>query len=94
MLRGLGETGFGPKVRYWNRTDIVERWRERWAELANERLAELDIDARVLVRPSGTESKVKCYFEVVVDHEQRDQAAEQLALLRTALAEATGTMPA
>jgi phosphomannomutase len=46
------------------------------------------------VRPSGTESKVKCYFEVVVDHEQRDQAAEQLALLRTALAEATGTMPA
>ena len=55
---------------------------------------ELDIDARVLVRPSGTEPKVKCYFEVVVDHEQRYQAAEQLALLRTALAEATGTMPA
>ncbi|TPJ37603.1 AAA family ATPase, partial [Mesorhizobium sp. B2-7-1] len=25
----------------------VERWRERWAELANERLAELDIDARI-----------------------------------------------
>ena len=24
-----------------------ERWRERWAELANERLAELDIDARI-----------------------------------------------
>ena len=55
---------------------------------------ELDIGARVLVRPSGTEPKVKCYFEVVVDHEQRSQAAERLALLRTALAEATGTMPA
>ena len=26
---------------------MVERWRERWAELANERLAELDIDARI-----------------------------------------------
>jgi len=26
---------------------VVERWRERWAELANERLAELDIDARI-----------------------------------------------
>ena len=26
---------------------MVERWRRRWAELANERLAELDIDARI-----------------------------------------------
>ena len=35
------------KVRDWNRTEMVEHWRERWAELANERLAELDIDARI-----------------------------------------------
>jgi Ti-type conjugative transfer relaxase TraA len=41
------ESGFGPKVRDWNRTEMVERWRERWAEIANERLAELDIDARI-----------------------------------------------
>ncbi|HEY0235994.1 MAG TPA: Ti-type conjugative transfer relaxase TraA, partial [Afipia sp.] len=41
------ETSFGPKVRDWNRAEMVERWRERWAELANERLAELDIDARI-----------------------------------------------
>src|SRR5271154_2452007 len=41
------ENGFGPKVRDWNRTEMVERWRERGAELANERLAELDIDARI-----------------------------------------------
>src|SRR6201997_3021120 len=41
------ENGFGPKVRGWNRTEMVERWRERWATLANERLAELDIDARI-----------------------------------------------
>ena len=41
------ESGFGQKVREWNRTEMVERWRERWAELANERLAELDIDARI-----------------------------------------------
>jgi Ti-type conjugative transfer relaxase TraA len=41
------QTGFGPKVRDWNRTEMVERWRERWAALANERLAELDIDARI-----------------------------------------------
>ncbi len=46
-MRTVDENGFGPKVREWNRTEMVERWRERWAELANERLAELDIDARI-----------------------------------------------
>jgi Ti-type conjugative transfer relaxase TraA len=46
-MRAVDENGFGQKVREWNRTEVVERWRERWAELANERLAELDIDARI-----------------------------------------------
>ncbi len=46
-MRSLDENGFGQKVRDWNRTEMVERWRERWAEHVNERLAELDIDARI-----------------------------------------------
>jgi Ti-type conjugative transfer relaxase TraA len=46
-MRAVKENGFGQKVRDWNRTEMVERWRERWAELANERLAELDIDVRI-----------------------------------------------
>src|ERR1700747_2683588 len=46
-MRAVDEHGFGRKVRDWNRTEMVERWRERWAELANERLTELDIDARI-----------------------------------------------
>ena len=46
-MRGVDENGFGQKVREWNRTEMVERWRERWAEVTNERLAELDIDARI-----------------------------------------------
>jgi Ti-type conjugative transfer relaxase TraA len=46
-MRAVDENGFGQKVRDWNRTEMLERWRERWAELANERLAELDIDARI-----------------------------------------------
>ena len=46
-MRAVDENGFGSKARDWNRTELVERWRERWAELANERLAELDIDARI-----------------------------------------------
>ncbi len=46
-MRSVDETGLGPKVRDWNRSHMVERWRERWAEPANARLAELDIDARM-----------------------------------------------
>ncbi|PBB64252.1 Ti-type conjugative transfer relaxase TraA [Mesorhizobium sp. WSM4312] len=46
-MRSVDGNGFGPKVRDWNQTELVERWRERWAELANERLAELDFDARI-----------------------------------------------
>ncbi|PZQ54814.1 MAG: Ti-type conjugative transfer relaxase TraA [Novosphingobium pentaromativorans] len=46
-MRSVDENGFGPKVRDWNATQMVERWRERWAEHVNERLAELDIDTRI-----------------------------------------------
>jgi len=46
-MREVGEEGFGAKVRDWNRTDLLDHWREAWAEHVNQRLAELDIDARV-----------------------------------------------
>lgn len=46
-MRSADENGFGQKVRDWNRTEMIERWRERWADHVNERLAELDIDARI-----------------------------------------------
>lgn len=45
-MREVGEDGFGKKNRDWNRTDLLEKWRERWSEHVNERLAQLDIDAR------------------------------------------------
>jgi len=45
--RSVDEEGFGPKVRDWNATSLLEQWRERWAGHVNARLAELDIDARV-----------------------------------------------
>ncbi len=46
-MREVDADGFGAKVRDWNRTDLVEQWRERWADHVNQRLAELDIDARI-----------------------------------------------
>ncbi|MCF8710197.1 Ti-type conjugative transfer relaxase TraA [Rhizorhapis sp. SPR117] len=46
-MREVGPDGFGQKAREWNRTQLLEGWREAWAEHVNERLAELDIDARI-----------------------------------------------
>ncbi|RYY23403.1 MAG: Ti-type conjugative transfer relaxase TraA [Sphingomonadales bacterium] len=46
-MREVGEDGFGQKNRDWNRTDLLEKWRERWSEQVNDRLAQLDIDARI-----------------------------------------------
>jgi len=46
-MREVGEDGFGAKIRDWNRTELVEHWREAWADHVNERLAQLDIDARI-----------------------------------------------
>ena len=46
-MREVDGEGFGAKVRDWNRTDLLEHWRGAWAEHVNQRLAELDIDARV-----------------------------------------------
>ncbi|MFL0670473.1 MAG: Ti-type conjugative transfer relaxase TraA [Erythrobacter sp.] len=46
-MREVDGDGFGAKVRDWNRTELVEQWRERWADHVNQRLAELDIDARI-----------------------------------------------
>jgi Ti-type conjugative transfer relaxase TraA len=46
-LRSVNEEGFGAKVRDWNRTELLTHWREAWAEHVNQRLAELDIVARV-----------------------------------------------
>nr|WP_239479504.1 Ti-type conjugative transfer relaxase TraA [Lichenicola cladoniae] len=46
-MRSVSEEGFGPKVREWNSTTLLTDWRERWAELANERLCALGHDARI-----------------------------------------------
>jgi ATP-dependent exoDNAse (exonuclease V) alpha subunit len=45
--REVSGDGFGAKVRDWNKTELVQEWREHWAGHVNERLASLDIDVRI-----------------------------------------------
>ena len=47
-------------------------------------------DSRVLLRPSGTEPKLKCYFEVVEVSADRGRAATRLVDLRKAFQETAG----
>ena len=46
-MREVGPEGFGQKVREWNSTALLQEWREAWGIHVNQRLAELDIDARI-----------------------------------------------
>src|SRR3546814_6033248 len=56
LARGeVREGGCGKKNRDWNSSDRLEKWRERWSEHVNARLAELDIDARIDHRSLGAQ---------------------------------------
>jgi Ti-type conjugative transfer relaxase TraA len=44
---GREAAGFGKKVVDWNDRDLLRGWRERWATLANERLAALGLDVAI-----------------------------------------------
>ena len=46
-MREVGPDGFGAKVRDWNATALLQRWRETWAEHANARLQALGHDTRI-----------------------------------------------
>ena len=46
-MREVAGDGFGKKVLAWNDRALLRDWRERWAEMANVRLAELGHDVRI-----------------------------------------------
>jgi len=46
-MREVGAEGFGPKVRAWNNTALLNSWREQWGEHCNLALAQNGIDFRI-----------------------------------------------
>lgn len=53
-LRSVGPEGFGPKVRAWNATALVQEWRELLAVRVNQQLAARGLAARVDHRSYAT----------------------------------------
>jgi Ti-type conjugative transfer relaxase TraA len=46
-MREVGPDGFGQKERDWNSKELLQEWRESWADHVNTRMAELGLEARV-----------------------------------------------
>jgi ATP-dependent exoDNAse (exonuclease V) alpha subunit len=46
-LRGVTETGFGHKVRAWNRRALLQAWRERWGAHVNALLERAGVPERI-----------------------------------------------
>jgi len=46
-MRELTSDGFGLKVTEWNRCELLEQWREHWADLANQHLLRAGLDIRI-----------------------------------------------
>lgn len=46
-MREVGPEGFGGKVRAWNNKELLNEWREHWAEHCNRELARQGFDIRI-----------------------------------------------
>ncbi|KZM52399.1 MAG: molybdopterin-guanine dinucleotide biosynthesis protein MobA [Bacillaceae bacterium] len=46
-MREIRENGFGKKNREWNQKELLEQWREQWAEYANRALEKAHIPERI-----------------------------------------------
>jgi Ti-type conjugative transfer relaxase TraA len=89
-MRQVTPEGFGPKVREWNAAGLYDGVRQRWAELANERLAELGHDVRIDHR-SNSELEIALVPQNKIGpagarraerNEEAERAAEHLAIAR------------
>ena len=47
LTRNIDENGLGLKNRDWNSKEFHNMWRENWAEIVNDKFAELGIDKRI-----------------------------------------------
>ena len=79
--REVGPQGFGQKERTWNSKALLVDWRERWAELHNERVAELGFEVRIhagTLEAQGINLEAHHYRNGMVDKRTGETFAEYL----------------
>jgi Ti-type conjugative transfer relaxase TraA len=80
-MREVSESGFGVKVTEWNKVALLQEWRERWADLANEHLLRAGHDVRIdnrSYRDQGVELEPTSHLgKAVEEMEARGQYAER-----------------
>lgn len=77
--REVTEQGFGYKVREWNNKALLLDWRERWAEMCNQRMAELGFDMKIdhrTLEAQGINLEPHHYRNGMLDKRTGEQFAE------------------
>ncbi len=85
-MREITPEGFGAKVRAWNDPALLREWRETWAEMVNERLAELGHERRIdhrSHRERGMEMEPDLYVGPQRNHDISGILAEARAEARS-----------
>lgn len=79
-MRSIDGDGFGLKVRDWNSDELLVHWRERWAEVANEVLAEAGVDARIDHRTLAVQhAEAKAQAAMEPEADRREALEERVA---------------
>ncbi len=84
-MREVTPEGFGPKVRAWNRTDLLVDWRAHWGELCNERLAELGFDMKIdpgTLESQGINLEPHHYRNGIIDKRTGERFAEYIEVAK------------
>lgn len=75
-MREIAGDGFGNKAREWNSAELLTDWRERWAEHANQRLAEAGVEARIDHRTLVAQREEVAAFAAAEPQGERRDALE------------------
>ena len=76
-MRSIDGEGFGLKVRDWNSDELLVHWRERWAQVSNEVMAEAGVDARIDHRTLAAQHEEAKAQAAVEPQAERREALEE-----------------
>jgi len=87
--RNVDKNGFGKKNRDWNAKEYLQKWRENWSEICNERLHAKGLDERIdhrTLKAQGIDREPTIHIGVTAEHMERrgidtERAKENRAII-------------